>query len=270
MSKENAVAVVEAEVLTLTDKAVQFALDNKATIEEIEKLLTLKERFDKAEALKAYNKAMSQFKANPPAIKKDKKVGYKPKDGGRDVSYSHASLYNVTESINKELSKYGLSASWSTKQNGTISVTCRITHVKGHSEETTLSAPADQSGAKNAIQAIGSTITYLERYSLLALTGLATYDMDDDGKGAGKPEVNMPQEKKPEPTQKKESLEVKKEFLITDAQGKRLFAIARGSGYKDADIKDYLVKKYGVDSSKAISRDWYEDIIEHFKVVKNG
>ena len=182
MSKENAVAVVEAEVLTLTDKAVQFALDNKATIEEIEKLLTLKERFDKAEALKAYNKAMSQFKANPPAIKKDKKVGYKPKDGGRDVSYSHASLYNVTESINKELSKYGLSASWSTKQNGTISVTCRITHVKGHSEETTLSAPADQSGSKNAIQGIGSTITYLERYTLLALTGLATYDMDDDGK----------------------------------------------------------------------------------------
>ena len=184
MVKENAVAVVEAEVLTLTDKAVQFALDNKATIDEIEKLLTLKERFDKAEALKAYNKAMSQFKANPPAIKKDKKVGYKPKDGGRDVSYSHASLYNVTESINKELSKYGLSASWSTKQNGTISVTCRITHVKGHSEETTLSAPADQSGAKNAIQGIGSTISYLCRYTLLCVTGLATYDQDDDGKAS--------------------------------------------------------------------------------------
>ena len=182
MSKENAVSVVEAEVLTLTDKAVQFALDNKATIEEIEKLLTLKERFDKAEALKAYNKAMSQFKANPPAIKKDKRVGYKPKDGGRDVSYSHASLYNVTESINKELSKYGLSASWTPKQNGVISITCRITHVKGHSEEATLSAASDMSGSKNAIQGIGSTITYLERYTLLALTGLATQDMDDDGK----------------------------------------------------------------------------------------
>ena len=185
MAKENAVSVVEAEVLTLTDKAVQFALDNKATIEEIEKLLTLKERFDKAEALKAYNKAMSQFKANPPAIKKDKRVGYKPKDGGRDVSYSHASLYNVTESINKELSKYGLSASWTPKQNGVISITCRITHVKGHSEEATLSAASDMSGSKNAIQGIGSTITYLERYTLLALTGLATQDMDDDGKGAG-------------------------------------------------------------------------------------
>jgi len=30
---------------------------------------------------------------------------------------------------------------------------------------------------------LGSTITYLERYTILALTGLATYE-DDDGKGS--------------------------------------------------------------------------------------
>jgi hypothetical protein len=82
------------------------------------------------------------------------------------------------------LSKYGLSASWSVKQNGTISVTCKITHIKGHFEETTLSAASDTSGSKNAIQAIGSTLTYLERYTLLALTGLATFDGDDDGQAA--------------------------------------------------------------------------------------
>ena len=256
-------------VVKSPSELIELAIDKgNVDLDKLYKVLEFSREVEKDAARRAYHVAMAEFKAKPPAIKKDKKVGYSTSAG--KVGYAHASLYNVTESINKELSKYGLSASWSTKQNGTISVTCRITHVKGHSEETTLSAPADQSGAKNAIQAIGSTITYLERYSLLALTGLATYDMDDDGKGAGKPEVNMPQEKKPEPTQKKESLEVKKEFLITDAQGKRLFAIARGSGYKDADIKDYLVKKYGVDSSKAISRDWYEDIIEHFKVVKNG
>jgi hypothetical protein len=55
----------------------------------------------------------------------------------------------------------------------------------GHSEETTLSAPSDTTGSKNPIQAIGSTITYLERYTLLALTGLATYDQDDDAQSVG-------------------------------------------------------------------------------------
>lgn len=62
-------------------------------------------------------------------------------------------------------------------------MTCKITHIQGHSEETTLLAQPDASGSKNAIQAMGSTITYLERYTLLALTGLATHE-DDDGKAS--------------------------------------------------------------------------------------
>lgn len=153
---------------------IELAVSKGADLDKLEKLLTLQERWEANEAKKAYNKAMSDFKANPPEINKDKTVKY------GNTKYNHASLYNVTEKINSELSKYGLSASWTTKQNGQIIVTCRITHVKGHSEETTISAPADISGAKNAIQAIGSTITYLQRYSLLSLTGLATFDQDDD------------------------------------------------------------------------------------------
>ena len=54
----------------------------------------------------------------------------------------------------------------------------------GHSEETTLKAPPDTSGSKNSIQAIGSTVTYLERYTLLAATGMAAAGMDNDGRFA--------------------------------------------------------------------------------------
>ena len=162
---------------------IEMAVAENADLDQLEKLLTLQERWEANEAKKAYHQAMANFKANPPQINKDKKVGYKTNAG--QVGYSHASLYNVTEKINSELSKYGLSASWTTAQNGSISVTCRITHAKGHSEETSLSAPADKTGSKNDIQAIGSTITYLQRYTLLALTGLATFEQDDDGAGIG-------------------------------------------------------------------------------------
>lgn len=157
---------------------IRMAVSNGADLEKMEKLLSLQERWDANEARKAYHKAMSEFKENPPKINKDKTVKYK------DVKYNHASLANVVEKITKELSKHGLSASWRTQQNGSISVTCKITHAMGHSEETTLSAPADLTGSKNAIQAIGSTISYLERYSLLAVLGLATYEQDDDGVSA--------------------------------------------------------------------------------------
>ena len=63
-------------------------------------------------------------------------------------------------------------------------VTCNLAHEAGHSEETTLSGPADNTGNKNAIQAIGSTLTYLQRYTLVQALGLAAAQ-DDDGKAAG-------------------------------------------------------------------------------------
>lgn len=163
---------------------MQMALNRGTDLDKLEKMLVLQERWEQNEAKKAYHEAMSQFKTNPPQIEKDRKVGYQPQ-GKAYVGYSHASLANVTTKINRALSEHGLSAAWKTDQEeNNIKVTCTITHKMGHSESTSLTAAPDTSGSKNSIQAIGSTISYLERYTILALTGLATHDMDDDGQGA--------------------------------------------------------------------------------------
>jgi hypothetical protein len=159
-----------------------MAMQKGYTPELIKQMMDLQVRYEENEARKAYHNAMSQFKANPPEIGKDKKVSFDV--GTRTTSYTHASLANVTDKINRALSEYGLSAGWTTVQNEKgITVTCTITHKLGHSQSTSLTAAPDTSGSKNAIQAIGSTVSYLERYTILALTGLATHDMDDDGKG---------------------------------------------------------------------------------------
>mgnify|MGYP001168649330 CR=1 FL=1 len=194
---EKALVVKKEQAVSSPQQMIQLAISSGADLEKLEKLLTLQERWESNEARKAYHAAMAKFKANPPKIDKDKTVSFKTDRGGQ-TTYNHATLGNVTEKISAELSKYGLSASWTTKQNGAVSVTCHITHKLGHSEETTLTAKEDTSGSKNAIQALGSTITYLERYTLLALTGLATYEQDDDGIAAGKPDVKMPEAKMPE------------------------------------------------------------------------
>lgn len=157
---------------------IQAAVQSGADLDKLEKLLSLQERWEANEAKKAYYKAMADFKSNPPQIFKDKTVAFS------QTRYSHASLGNVVEKITGALSKHGLSHSWRVKQNGVIEVTCRITHESGYFEETSISAEADKSGAKNAIQSIGSAITYLQRYSLLAMTGLATEDQDNDGQSS--------------------------------------------------------------------------------------
>jgi hypothetical protein len=157
----------------------------KEVLEHLEKAWEMQQSFDRDAARKAYYEAMSRFAANQPDIEKDRSVGYENRDG-TTTGYSHASLDNVTKKIQVALSAESLHASWRTSQGekGEITVTCSITHSGGHSQDTSLTAPPDSTGKKNSIQAIGSTISYLERYTILSLTGLSTRDMDDDGAGS--------------------------------------------------------------------------------------
>jgi hypothetical protein len=50
-----------------------------------------------------------------------------------------------------------------------------------------MGGPPDAGGAKNAIQARASTISYLERYTLKAICGVAEGGEDDDGNGGREP-----------------------------------------------------------------------------------
>lgn len=150
--------------------------------DRLKQLMDLQERWEANEARKAFVAAMAAFKSDPPAIFKAKKVDI---PGG--AKFSHATLAQVCDAACAALAVHGLSHKWETAQNGdAITVTCVITHALGHSERTTLTASPDDSGKKNSIQQIASTVTYLERYTLMAACGLAAKDMDDDGRGAGK------------------------------------------------------------------------------------
>lgn len=175
-----------AAVPTTPAAVLMHAMAHGGSMEQIEKLLDLQLKWESNEARKAYVADMAAFKRNPPTIKKDKEVGYRTKEGDF-VGYKHATLGNVTDAIVEGLAAHGFSHKWDVDQQGDmVRVTCRITHRMGHSEDVSMSAPKDNSGKKNAIQQVASAITYLQRYTLLAATGLATHDQhDDDGASAG-------------------------------------------------------------------------------------
>lgn len=165
---------------------VLYVMRNGGSIAELREFMQLKREYEADEARKAYVADMAEFKKNPPQIIKDKQVGYEGRDGNF-VGYSHATLGNVTNAIVEGLAKHGFSHRWDVKQDGPlVHVTCTITHRKGHSEAVSMQAGKDDSGKKNQIQQVASAITYLQRYTLLAATGLATHDQhDDDGAAAG-------------------------------------------------------------------------------------
>jgi hypothetical protein len=185
----NAVVQVEQHELSVvpsqqTGPLASFmqAVQSGMTVEQLSVLqavIGMQREWDADAARKAYVDDMAKFKLNPPKIYKTKLVAFS------GTEYKHATLGDVTLAVTNELAKFGFSHSWETNQaDRLISVTCKITHRLGHYELTTMNSTPDNSGKKNAIQAVASSITYMQRYTLLGACGLAAMDeVDDDGQG---------------------------------------------------------------------------------------
>lgn len=161
---------------------IEQAVRTGANVDVLERLFSLQERHEANEARRQYVHALAQFKALGLRVGKDRAVS----QGTGRPSYKHATLANIIETIAPALAEFGLSATWSTAQEPHgITVTCILRHAAGHMESVCLTAPPDTGPGRNNIQAIGSTITYLQRYTLMAITGVAASDQDNDGKGGG-------------------------------------------------------------------------------------
>lgn len=155
------------------------ALARGADGEMLERLIGFHERSQAHEARKAFERALSAAKAKIPVITKNRQalLGRQP--------YRHEDLAEIARTITPILARHGLSYRFRSQCTGAlVTVVCVISHRDGHSEENSLSASPDESGEKNSIQAIGSTLTYLQRMTLKAALGLAAAD-DDDGQAAG-------------------------------------------------------------------------------------
>lgn len=150
------------------------AVESGADLDKLEKLMDLQERWESREAKKQYLEAKTIFLADCPPVVKTKK--------GHNSKYSP--LANTIKIVNPLLTGCGFSYDWKIVQtDGSITVTCILSHRDGHSEECPLTASSDDSGNKNDIQALGSTVQYLKRYSFEAIIGISSQDEDDDGNG---------------------------------------------------------------------------------------
>lgn len=155
---------------------LQLAVQQNLDIDKLEKLMQLQERWQAQQARKDFLSAISQFQAICPPLEKTKKVAF------NTTKYSYAPLGEIAAAIKKPMSENGLSHRWEIEEQAEKLVcSCIISHINGHSEKTTMSALKDGSGGKNEIQQRGSSITYLQRYTLIAALGISTADEDLDG-----------------------------------------------------------------------------------------
>jgi hypothetical protein len=161
----------------------QSFLKSGGDIANLEKMLALQEKYDAMQAKKAFIKAMAKFKETPIIIGKDKE--------NKQYNSKYSSIGIIVNSCLPRMGLCGLSHKWefdSQADHKFLTGKCIVTHCEGHSDSVSMTAPIDVSGAKNPIQQIKSTRTYIKIETFTSLMGLTSSetDLDDDGNNSGK------------------------------------------------------------------------------------
>lgn len=163
---------------------IERAITSGAGIETLERLMALQERWEANEARREYDAAISLARADIKPTLKTRQASF----GGGKASYKYEDLADIAETVDPILAKYGLSYRWEAVPDGPVMiVTCIVSHARGHRERSSLPGQPDTSGNKNDIQALGSAITYLQRYTLKLALGLAAARDDDANTVTAKP-----------------------------------------------------------------------------------
>lgn len=164
---------------------IEMAVRGNADLDKLDKLMGLQQRWEENEARKAFNEAFARFRSEAIKVVRNTPINDGPLKGKK-----YADLHAFVGASGSFLSAHGLSVSWSIVEDAKdwIKVQCTLRHVLGHSESVALGGPPDTGGAKNALQARISTVTYLERTTLKAILGLAEQGDDDDGRSGAETE----------------------------------------------------------------------------------
>lgn len=162
------------EIMSVIERV---AMSPDADISKMQALLDMQEKVLNRNARMEYSAAFADMQTELPEVLE--------KGQGHNIKY--ATFEDINAAVKPILSKNGFGISFRVNQDeGKIKVTGVLCHRSGHSESTDMVLPADTSGSKNAVQAIGSSVSYAKRYVLSALLNISTRGEDDNGAKADK------------------------------------------------------------------------------------
>jgi hypothetical protein len=110
---------------------------------------------------------------------------------------------------------------------------------------------------KKDMQGLGSSTTYARRYSLCGLFSIGADEDDDANYASLPPQKTIASAPRGVVDQTHASCAPKTKGP-TEAQIKRLYAIASSSGWSHASCKRYMQEHFNVDSSTELSREQYD------------
>ncbi len=180
----NDVAKIREQDVAPADPMVSMiervAVDPNSDLAKLERMLDMKERHEANLAKAAFDAAFSQASAEFPEI---------PLNGKNNHSgQRYATLKDIIGKTRPVLARHGLALSFSTEvDDKNVIVTAELSHKGGYTKRNSLPLPRDTGSGRNAVQAVGSSQTYGQRYTAQAILGLSLgEDTEDDGNTSGK------------------------------------------------------------------------------------
>lgn len=156
----------------------RVASNPDADISKLERLIELKRTIDGDRARAEFYAAFAEMQGEIPEITEKGEI--KVEGLVRSRFAKNEDIQKVVKPI---LQRHGFALSFRNEflpELKAVKVIGILSHRSGHSERDEFIAAADTSGSKNAIQALGSTRSYGQRYTTIALLNIATRE-DDDG-----------------------------------------------------------------------------------------
>jgi hypothetical protein len=174
-------------VLTLIER---LALDARADVEKLDRMMGIYERLKAKEAELAYNAAKGRILKKLAGIKivKNRPALYETEKGksqdGTHLNFKYAPLEEIDKHLRPLLAEENMDLSYSDepRDGGGMRIRGRLKHLpNGHYEDSFMSAPLDTTGGKSEVQAAGSTNSFLRRYVTCNIFNIVVIGDDDDG-----------------------------------------------------------------------------------------
>lgn len=165
------------------------ASDPAVDVNKMERLYEMAEKMEARQAEIAFNESMAAMSLELPRVKKNGAVEYavdkSNKSGPKEQAFKFATYEDIDRAIRPILSKHGFTISYTTEprtsDGGGCVVVGTLRHVRGHKQSASISLALDNSGGKNNLQAMASTTSYGQRYTLKMLINLVFEGEDTDG-----------------------------------------------------------------------------------------
>lgn len=176
------------------------ATNPNVDVDKLSRLLDMRERIEAREAKRLFTDAFAAMQAELPTIDANGRIVHGEGDRAKIIA-QYARWEDINDVIKPILARHGFTLDFASaeRQGGGLTMTAYLTHKAGHTKEAFVPVPLDTSGAKNNVQAVGSSIAYGKRYSaglVLNFTSRAPTDRDDDGKAAGAGETITEEQEK--------------------------------------------------------------------------